>query len=136
MSGNNKVYKTENGGVTWTSSHVDEKLMIRGLHFLDERRGWVVGHLGAAYQTQDGGLSWQKHRFTANRLRSVYFLDEKRGFIAGDKDQDPGSLWLTNDGGRTWRADENDYPGLHRLIRAPGALWAVGKSGTVLRYGL
>lgn len=136
MAGGERVFFTTDGGVTWNPSYVDAKLVIRGLHFLDHDNGWVVGHRGAAFQTHDGGLSWHNQGFTANRLRSVYFVDERNGFVVGDRDQDPASLWFTRDGGRTWKNTEDDYPDLHRLIKAPDALWAVGKSGTILRYRL
>ena len=92
-------------------------------------------HNGLVFQTQDGAASWQRlENFTTNRLRSVIFVDDQRGFIAGDRDQEPGSLWRTTDGGRIWNTVDETYPDLHRIFPGSETLWAVGKEGTILKY--
>ncbi|MBM3325265.1 MAG: hypothetical protein FJY66_06315, partial [Calditrichaeota bacterium] len=134
MAGGNQVLRTTDGGRSWTAYELDKKTVIRGLHFVDFRDGWVVGHGGDVFCTEDSGHTWHRlERFTRNRLRSVHFLDEERGFIVGDHDQEPGSLWWTEDGGVTWNQSERQFPDLHRLLRSPKALWAIGKSGTILK---
>ncbi|MFH1010652.1 MAG: YCF48-related protein [bacterium] len=134
MAGGNRVLRTTDGGRSWIACELDNKTVIRGLHFVDPRYGWAVGHGGDVFRTEDSGHTWQKsERFTLNRLRSVYFLDDKRGFIVGDQNEEPGSLWWTDDGGEKWSKSDQSLPDLHRLFRSPKALWAVGKSGTIMK---
>ncbi len=137
IGGGRTVLRTTDGGNSWLAFDVGHKASIRGLHFLDTRNGWAVGHHGAIFRSTDGARTWQKLKsFTANRLRSICFLDNQSGFIVGDQDQEPGSLWSTMDGGKTWIRSDGDYADLHRLFRNPRALWAVGKNGTIIRFDL
>ena len=138
MAGGNQILRTTDGGRSWIASELDKETVIRGLHFVDFQHGWAVGHGGAVFHTEDSGLTWQKsERFTLNRLRSVYFTDDKRGFIVGDQNKESGSLWWTDDSGKNWHKSDQKLPDLHRLFRSPKRLWAIGKSGTIIRqiYG-
>ena len=135
IGGANTVLRTADGGEKWSAAELGQKCMIRGIHFLDPLEGWAVGHGGGVFHTQDGAQTWQKvDNFTTNRLRSVYFVGKDKGFIVGDQDQEPGNLWRTTDGGQTWSIVAGQYPDLHRLFPSPGALWAVGKEGLILKY--
>jgi photosystem II stability/assembly factor-like uncharacterized protein len=137
MAGGNYVLRTADGGRKWAAYEFDKEMVIRGLHFVDFQHGWAVGHGGDVFHTEDGGVHWNKsERFTLNRLRSVYFLDNGRGFIVGDQNEEPGAFWWTHDGGKKWNKFNEELPDLHRLFRSPKALWAVGKSGTILKYDL
>ncbi|MBU1937270.1 hypothetical protein KKG05_07715 [bacterium] len=134
MAGGSYILRTTDGGENWIAYELEDKTMIRGLHFVDVQHGWAVGHSGVVFHTQDGGQTWQKsEKFTSNRLRSVYFLDDKRGFIVGDNNKEPGSLWWTVDGGKEWHKSDQKFPDMHRLFQSPKALWAVGKSGMILK---
>ncbi len=134
IAGNRAVLRTNDGGASWQECDVGVQGTIRGLHMLDERTGWVVGHNGLVLRTSDGGQTWiEAPSFTTNRLRGVRFLDAMEGYIVGDRDQQPGSLWRTRDGGASWQAVPSVRPNLHRLLISPKALWAVGDSGTILR---
>jgi len=63
------VAHTADGGRTWILYQTKQSLPIRGLYFLDERRGWAVGALGTILATEDGGRTWQSRR--AGRTRAA-----------------------------------------------------------------
>jgi photosystem II stability/assembly factor-like uncharacterized protein len=133
VGGGRVVLQTEDAGHTWSATDLGEGVVIRGLHFADAMNSWAVGHEGAIFRTTDGGKHWSRRTpFTPNRLRSVHFLSANHGFIAGDANVEPGSLWETFDGGESWRIVPGDHGDMHRIFRSPRAVWAVGKSGTIL----
>ena len=65
-------------------------------------------------------------------LNGVVFSDSKIGWISGDD----GTLLHTQDGGVTWLQQES--PTTNNLaditLSKSGNVWAVGESGTILRY--
>ena len=69
-----------------------------GVHFIDEKSGWVVGDNGLSLKTADGGDSWQRIKVSDETLNDVFFVGE-RGWIVG------GSRLIlhTDDGGKSWK---------------------------------
>ncbi len=53
------VYKTTNGGNTWTLQHIVNGNYFRNIEFLDENIGFLGTLLGSFYKTIDGGTTWQ-----------------------------------------------------------------------------
>lgn len=92
---------------------------LRGVFFLDERLGWIVGDKGLCLATTDGGVTWEKRETGSDAtLRCVRFTDALTGFACGDGDsrapaatghvvmgrpQNRGTLLSTADGGKTWK---------------------------------
>jgi len=134
VGGGRVVLQTEDAGRTWGATDLGKGVVIRSLHFADATNGWAVGHNGAVFRTTDGGRRWSRRTpFTPNRLRSVHFVSVNHGFVAGDANVNEGSLWETRDGGESWGVVPGDHGDMHRIFRSSRALWAVGKSGTILR---
>jgi hypothetical protein len=71
------VYKTSNGGNSWTSSPVlSTPFPIRALLTLDTQRAWAVGgnvysNIGGIYGTTDGGASWTLEQNIGNEILDV-----------------------------------------------------------------
>ena len=70
------LYKTKNGGVTWSvvsknifSNYRDDNGM--NLHFTNEQKGFVLGPRGV-YHTNDGGKSWQ-NEFPSTQIIKLFF---------------------------------------------------------------
>ncbi|MBW3525215.1 hypothetical protein KO533_01320 [Shewanella sp. NKUCC05_KAH] len=69
--------------------------------FLNEKRGWAVGHDATILQTQDGGQTWQQQMHSPEIEKpflDVVFLDENNGIAIGAY----GLFYRTNDGGAHW----------------------------------
>jgi photosystem II stability/assembly factor-like uncharacterized protein len=52
------VLQSADAGRHWQLQNTGQSLPLRGLHFVDERRGWAVGALGTILHTSDGGKTW------------------------------------------------------------------------------
>ena len=51
------VYSTD-AGASWKQSTVPVSSDLTAVFFVNERKGWVVGHDGVVLHTGDGGLTW------------------------------------------------------------------------------
>jgi photosystem II stability/assembly factor-like uncharacterized protein len=47
-------------GKTWRQASVPVSVLLTAVHFVDESRGWAVGHGGVILHSSDGGVSWKK----------------------------------------------------------------------------
>ena len=47
------------GGATWKQSAVPVSSDLTAVYFVDENRGWTVGHDGVVLHTDDGGDAWR-----------------------------------------------------------------------------
>lgn len=56
VGGNDKIYKTINGGLNWVPTTLPGISFIDDIDFIDENRGWAVGN--KVYGTEDGGETW------------------------------------------------------------------------------
>jgi photosystem II stability/assembly factor-like uncharacterized protein len=110
------VFKTVDGGVTWTEIAQDITTAdLLGLYFVDPNTGVIVGTEGTALRTTDGGATWSLQTIpgaSGVNLRDVCFADSQRGVAVGGFksmiftddfiDYEPGKIFLTYDGGQTW----------------------------------
>lgn len=83
------IYKTTDGGNSWTSSISNLPSMINSIHFPSSQVGYAIGGLNSAgiiYKTIDGGNSWTSilntGSFTAI-LSNAFFFNDSKGIIAG-----------------------------------------------------
>jgi photosystem II stability/assembly factor-like uncharacterized protein len=81
------------------------------IFFLTADLGWYVNGGGKIYKTPDGGKTWiEKLSQPGTFVRTVGFVNEKIGFAGNiGTDYFPGvtdttPLYMTDDGGDTWRA--------------------------------
>ena len=95
------VLHTTDGGETWVQQaprYFHE--MIKGIFFLNETEGWVVGWPGIVFHTEDGGLTWKRQNSNSfNELYAAYFIDRHIGWVVGQF----GEILHTLDGGKTWK---------------------------------
>ena len=88
---------TNDGGVTWTLSPVDDEPI--SLFFLNDSLGWMVTEKGL-WRTTEAGRDWKKVSKPPARALRVYFWDENHGIAACLKK----SVLETFDGGHKWTA--------------------------------
>ena len=124
------LYRTTDGGITWTSNEVP---FSRGkLSFLDPNNGWVMAELGisagsmgvSVFQTTDGGETWDQ-KYTndpnlSNAGDSLPLGGLKNGLTPLNMQTawvygliyTPGTVYLyrTEDAGESWRELNLDLP--------------------------
>jgi photosystem II stability/assembly factor-like uncharacterized protein len=84
------VYRTTNGGATWTKCTVPTSwdawnVGLSDVAFRGASRGWAVGLDGIMLRTTDGGRTWTKLRSgVGGDLNGVCFASLRRGWAVGD----------------------------------------------------
>lgn len=53
------LYSTDHGK-HWTQASTPTSVTLTALRFIDDKRGWAVGHMGIVLHTEDGGATWRK----------------------------------------------------------------------------
>jgi photosystem II stability/assembly factor-like uncharacterized protein len=109
------VHRTSDGGRTWTAAHVRPTNCAAGsalsLSFVDRLHGWLVRTVENAPEaelarTVDGGRTWSR----ARELRD--------GWLGRSDFRASPNLYVTADGGLTWRPRTLPLPGGWRNARA------------------
>ena len=91
----------------------NELLGANDIYFVDADHGWVVGRLGTAILTDDGGDTWTPVTIDDLDMRGVYFSNTQNGWAVGRE----GKLYSSEDGGHTWeRQVFTGYPELDDLF--------------------
>ncbi|MDW8318228.1 MAG: YCF48-related protein [Anaerolineae bacterium] len=142
-----QVYRTQDGGLTWTPLFSDDQpprcgALLQQVVFVNTSDGWAAGHRGLL-RTTDGGLTWQRIN-TDDYVKYTDFADPLRGwriqavsygtpYYAVHEDR----LQRTADGGVTWetvRTVNTWYgPGYRRVeFGTPAEGWVAGDEGRVL----
>ncbi|MBX2965428.1 MAG: hypothetical protein KF845_04720 [Cyclobacteriaceae bacterium] len=104
ITNNGKIYKTEDGGTSWTPQNSGTELPLYDMFFLDDLHGYVVGNNGVTNEsiilkTDDGGNTWAAKNLQT-QLYSMHFINNMTGYAVGQ------GLFKTQNGGETW--DEID----------------------------
>jgi hypothetical protein len=86
--------------------------------FVSTGRGWVIGQ-GRLLRTINGGGSWTGLPAPPPGTNRVRFATTRIGYAWTES----GPLWMTNDGGLSWRSGELDRVG--SLEIAGGLVWAL-----------
>lgn len=99
-----QLFKTTDGGTTWTELASPSPSRASDIWFLDEQEGWLIQEAFSdqIYHTTDGGASW-----TAITLPQTTFWRKAHVTSAGELDVMGGSSGLatgyrSTDGGQTW----------------------------------
>jgi hypothetical protein len=69
---------SDDQGSTWTQARVPTRQLLTAVFFLDDKRGWAVGHDAQILASSDGGATWSKQFEDLAReapLLDVTFLD-------------------------------------------------------------
>lgn len=109
---NGSLYKTVNGGVTWTYSLVDSAYPtdLFCIQFVNDSTGWISGRFGRIYKTTNGGVTWTyissyAGAFGGNYLTQILFRDAYEGWVMGSTK----FLCKTNSAGEGWCITPSGY---------------------------
>lgn len=109
-----RIYKSEDGGLTWET--VEDAAITatayNAIAMLNPNVGYAVGLAGLVVKTTDGGKTWgQVGTAGTDPLYSVYPISRNRVWVGGTN----GEMYESKDGGLTWTlrqlsevADVND----------------------------
>ena len=128
------IYKTVDGGNTWTPSQTTFANSVNCIYFLDNQIGFCADSDILIYKTSDGGITWNMFYatswpLTVNRnLRDIYFSSDTSGFICGGKNYGNGVLYQTSNGGDYWSFSEfsHEYRGICFVNATHGVLCGYG----------
>jgi photosystem II stability/assembly factor-like uncharacterized protein len=99
--GSTAVYKTTDGGGSWTTTFltIPGGGRLYAITMLSPSVGWIAGAGGTLYKTANGGNNWTLVTpGTARILRAIHFRDEAHGWAVGDG----GTVASTVDSGKSW----------------------------------
>ncbi|MBI5216249.1 MAG: T9SS type A sorting domain-containing protein [Ignavibacteriae bacterium] len=82
---NGRLYRTIDGGNTWSLFAEGLSSSIRAMTFLDSTFGYAAVRWGDIYATTNGGKNWLAQLSpNGNSLRGITFVDADTGFAVGD----------------------------------------------------
>ncbi|MGA2623038.1 MAG: YCF48-related protein [Bacteroidota bacterium] len=109
-----RIYKTTDGGVTWTLQYSDSlhEYPVKSISSPDGINIFAVDGSGRVLYSTDSGQNWQfvqvdqyfDYSFT------IKFLNSTKGFLAGP------DFWVTSNGGITWKRVGKSLKGNFRKI--------------------
>jgi photosystem II stability/assembly factor-like uncharacterized protein len=123
------VFKTTNGGATWTGSTVrsvfnnGDDLFAPYLGFINANDGWLMVHPdhgmnsnpGELMSTSDGGASWREVTQTGSGLPfggTIRFLTNSTGWLVGTGISTTNNeMYMTTDGGKSWTRQDLPFAG-------------------------
>ncbi|MFZ1978969.1 MAG: YCF48-related protein [Bacteroidota bacterium] len=93
------IFRTTDGGITWTSQTSGTGSYLYSVCFTDTNTGTVVGDGGTILRTTDGGANWTRQSSgTTLPLHGVSFTDANTGTAVGGS----GIILRTTNGGTSW----------------------------------
>ncbi len=87
------IYRTTNGGSSWTQVLNVGNITISDLWFVSELQGYAVGEYGDNYRTMDGGVTWDPLP-PISGSHTVFFLNEQLGWTKQNRTTDGGDTWF------------------------------------------
>lgn len=132
------ILYSDDQGASWQQGRVPTRQLLTSVFFVDDLRGWAVGHDAQILHSADGGVNWTLQYSDPELeapLLDILFTDARRGFAVGAY----GSLLRTLDGGAHWEAisdvlDNEDGFHLNAITRlTDDTLVIVGEMGALFR---
>ncbi len=118
VNGEGEIYRTQDGGSSWTRQLQQTDSHFRSVGFLTHHRGFAgnvgAGEFGASdmfplYETYDGGQSWTPvpawHGRTPTGLCGMQVVNDST-VVAVGRVRGPAFFARTTDGGATWRSKD------------------------------
>ena len=132
---NKPIYKTTNGGTTWTALTTPLAGQIKTVCAIDPNLVYIGSSFGASRvaKSTDGGSTWTPIALPATLdVTSLDFQDANTGYVCGNSTT---GICRTTDGGASWSVQNSHTNTLVRVYAGPsGRGWALGMSASILRW--
>lgn len=118
------LYKTTDGGQSWSRTLKQCKGHASAIQFVDANTGWILT-TNLILGTTDGGKTWTEHSLgKARYVYSFHFSDAQNGVVMTSND----GILRTGDGGKTWKSAVPGLGGIHPSVQMVDSKngWAVG----------
>ncbi|MDP2364716.1 MAG: hypothetical protein Q8M94_13225, partial [Ignavibacteria bacterium] len=129
-----RVYKSTNKGLNWTVSSFPQVGGVSGSNFMafvDANNGVDVCLDGTIAKTADGGTTWTTTSVTGAAFRSVTNVPGTGNYLAVGT----GGICYSSPDGINWSpAATGSTQTLYWIDATRNFAWAVGNTGTILRY--
>ena len=130
--GVNLVYRSNNGGLFWSTSTPPGVTRLQDVVLVDATNGWAVGKAGsngAIYRTTDGGASWLRQGPTnTGEFHVVAAVDAQNVWAATGP-----QIWRSSNGGASWQMTAPPRAALSLDFRSATMGLAVASGGMLLR---
>jgi hypothetical protein len=134
------IYKTTDGGLTWTSVNVANNNASGLIYYTDTVQGIFTTNTGQIKKTKNTGLSYSivKDNVVPDKLNGIDFYNNLNGFVvAGDVSGNSGAILQTTNGGDSWfKLNINmTFPKLIGVdLYDEGLGYMVGQDGLIIKY--
>jgi len=144
------IYKTINGGQTWTGIQTPATQGVMRLFFVDENNGWATLNnftdSSQIIHTTSGGNTWypqQIFEINTSSVLPIYFLNDSVGYGGGgyydiENDDSYCSIVKTKDKGETWEIiylSQNTFYSICDIYFRDTVIgWAVGQKNSSNAY--
>ena len=114
----NEIYKTNDGGISWTLSYSDPnpepEEAISKIAAIDAQTVYAISTKGEFISSTDGGINWNTHSIIPptyyGSFFNLCFINSQKGFVFGP------DLWITTDAGNSWnKVDDTIKPTITKL---------------------
>lgn len=116
-TGNGKIYKTTDAGITWNLIFNNNTMPLKDIHFANDNVGYCVGDSSKIIKTINGGLTWTDLTNTSildGKLNTIWFLNSDTGFVGRSSNY---SVLKTINGGLSWIIDSSIYYGSCYILK-------------------
>lgn len=124
--------RSNDKGLTWQSSTLEEDAIITNLVFLSAQEAVATAEFGMLLVTKDGGRSWTISGFMPEEFypHTAHFTSTSQGWVGGLN----GFIYYTKDSGNTWQRQNADSAApIYQFENVNGDLFALGDNATVLK---
>lgn len=138
---NNSIFKTIDGGNTWTASYIDARsaTSVSGVIF-EKNSIEVFAFMNTSLSPKllysgDSGSTWSaRAKGDGLQFGRIVMPTETIGYTSGGFAAYPKSVYKTIDGGKTWNSVFETSTNLFRdtFATASGVVWAVGQQRTAV----
>jgi hypothetical protein len=118
-TGTQGVYKTTDGGQTWSrqNAYAASQTGPAYIHFFDAQRGVVIGDYLETYTTTNGGNAWTPVAMPAPLPDEWTWVGESRFSVAGT------TIWFCTNYGRVFKSTDRGFSWLILLSETQYANW-------------